>query len=1165
MYCYARTTDENDRIVLYLQTIESWDQRANDRRQRARKIAKATLFQAKKKESGFEAMHQRVSLLREDESGDETAWAWSDNDNLPSSKTSITQADRNYYDGVRFVLQETEGWCEEMCENQVEKKSQTRNMKFVEYEIFTSTRALVRRPKEGKIDLEGRCACCSKGNAALLEYDAVFNANGPWTVLYFADSPERSALEVEKERDMIREEFRKGAADRKELDLRVLASKVSFEYCFHKDITELTTTLHQLQPVVLHLACHGSRAGSITIGGKEMTLNELVVSLSSIVKMCTNLRLVVLNFCWSGAVALELRADVDFVVGHEIAVKDADALAFSKKLYYWMGANASLQQAVILSRPACQQCHLLTRKEGSSGVVSWRTNREEEAEEDAAAESQLSPRGVIAQMSLQQDNVQTQLKGCRTITTLCKSEHDLVDMQGQEGGVAVVLNAMRRHVDSEGMQVEGCRALVALSHADDANVRKIVDGGGIDTIIEAMAKHDGSAGVQEQGCAALKRISCQDLECASRIMDSGGIETVIVGMRSNQESIGVQEQGYGVLGNLSEAVAMNNRERTYASAGPGDVKGETLEEGREQMSIEPESIEVSLQEVYNEKFMSFGVVRVVVDGMRNFRLFGSVAVHKEGCRVLSNLTSSGEQEYCEQIIESGGVEAVVSRMKKFDNSAEVQEHGCRMLENLCFQGQEYCKKIGRSGIDAVIVGMQKNPGYARVQERGSKTLGALFSGDRQSCERILERGGVGAIITAMNLHLEVVGVQVGGCKALAEIAGFKGAASAQSGQRRIADGGGIGAVIKAMKQHMESTAVQMLGCKALGNVCVQCVENINKVVEQGGLDTVIAGMEVHAEELQVQVEGFQTLGKCFTADREIGQIRWSNEVPKRSGEVIIAGMAMHKDSLQIHELGCQVLNDLFRNGVEPELADIASKGIDVAIIGIKQHIENVTAFKAGVNAMMWISNRSEDLCKRILDSGGIQLLVEGMNRHGYVDTRESAILLERLFRMGSPYRAAVWAADAHMASNMYCQTMCCGKTSEIDGKPPWLPMLVICTVLVVAMISISFLLVYRHGSNGPLKGGVNQTLNITASGSEGGIAQNRTAQGFANSTAAAEGTQMTATSIINGTAIGANHNGSLTANGTTSGSAEMTASAVSHTAAMAMALCFLSGYWLMDS
>ncbi|EKX35436.1 hypothetical protein GUITHDRAFT_155486, partial [Guillardia theta CCMP2712] len=258
-------------------------------------------------------------------------------------------------------------------------------------------RALVRNREVHVVDLKSSCACCRQGvtRVPAEENDALFNCEPPYKVLFFADGSERSKLDVERERDKIRSKFNEGASraaqNANNLQLMALAENVIFEYSFQKDISQLARAVDEIKPVILHLACHGSKEGVMTIGGKTITPHELARSLCGMAESNTRLRLVVLNLCWSGVVAMELSQHVDFVIGHDASVEDKNAIAFSKSLYYWLGRNITLLSNVAcMSRPSCRTFHPLARV--PSEVRTWRgTERHSSSTDLSNREEAISP------------------------------------------------------------------------------------------------------------------------------------------------------------------------------------------------------------------------------------------------------------------------------------------------------------------------------------------------------------------------------------------------------------------------------------------------------------------------------------------------------------------------------------------------------------------------------------------------------------------------------------------------------------------------------------------------------------------------------------------------------------------------------------------------------
>eukprot|EP00960_Hanusia_phi_P057474 763577-Hanusia_phi.AAC.1 len=373
---------------MHVHTLESWESRADDPRERAKEITAVNVRYAHREDEGFTQEQKGwtiVPICVRLQKGwrsfpDEARWRWMERNSYPSAEMPLRAKTKHYYDGIRNVLHQTHTRYQQMYQEStsIEKTNWLIRCIDVEYEVVASERKLV-KPIEWtdiRIDLKNVCVCCSQDDETKILDDALFseskNENDAWKVLFFADSPESSKIEVEKERDEIVQEFINGATDESPLN-RKLAKNVLFGYYFYKDLTDLKRIVHREKPVVLHLACHGSRLGGIRIGAKEMEKQQIVKAIRSMAEKNSRLRMVVLNFCWSGLIAKELREHVDITIGHEIAVRDEDALAFSKEFYYWLGANKSLKEAATNAREKCESCHLLMRTEELAGLEVWRT------------------------------------------------------------------------------------------------------------------------------------------------------------------------------------------------------------------------------------------------------------------------------------------------------------------------------------------------------------------------------------------------------------------------------------------------------------------------------------------------------------------------------------------------------------------------------------------------------------------------------------------------------------------------------------------------------------------------------------------------------------------------------------------------------------------------
>ena len=113
------------------------------------------------------------------------------------------------------------------------------------------------------VDLKSICGCCDYGQG----YETVeeghegeggeplFNCDPPYKVLFFADSPQASNLNVEKEVESLERKFKEGASKAQNQEWRRVAKdNVMFVAKVHRKITDLPDLMDEVDPVILHLS-----------------------------------------------------------------------------------------------------------------------------------------------------------------------------------------------------------------------------------------------------------------------------------------------------------------------------------------------------------------------------------------------------------------------------------------------------------------------------------------------------------------------------------------------------------------------------------------------------------------------------------------------------------------------------------------------------------------------------------------------------------------------------------------------------------------------------------------------------------------------------------------------------------------------------------------------
>ena len=141
------------------------------------------------------------------------------------------------------------------------------------------------------------------------------------------------------------------AEEMRKIDEKVYASE-------HRDQLELISTwavrpddllqsFNRYRPQIVHFSGHGSKAGELLLMGNEGFPRPISTqALKAVFKtMKDNIRLVVLNACYSKKQAEAIRQEIECVVGMNDAIGDEAAITFSASFYRALGFGRSVKEA----------------------------------------------------------------------------------------------------------------------------------------------------------------------------------------------------------------------------------------------------------------------------------------------------------------------------------------------------------------------------------------------------------------------------------------------------------------------------------------------------------------------------------------------------------------------------------------------------------------------------------------------------------------------------------------------------------------------------------------------------------------------------------------------------------------------------------------------------
>lgn len=157
-------------------------------------------------------------------------------------------------------------------------------------------------------------------------------------ILFLAADPDATTrLDIGRECAAIQRELSMTARD-----------QLRFESRWATSVDDLLRHLTERQPTVLHFSGHGRGTGELILQDEHGAPQPLSTrALARVIGAAAhNVRLIVLNACYSTAQAAALCREVECVIGMDGAIADRAARVFATRLYGALGSGRSVGNAV---------------------------------------------------------------------------------------------------------------------------------------------------------------------------------------------------------------------------------------------------------------------------------------------------------------------------------------------------------------------------------------------------------------------------------------------------------------------------------------------------------------------------------------------------------------------------------------------------------------------------------------------------------------------------------------------------------------------------------------------------------------------------------------------------------------------------------------------------
>lgn len=117
-----------------------------------------------------------------------------------------------------------------------------------------------------------------------------------------------------------------------------------------------------------------------------------------------------------------------------------------------------------------------------------------------------------------------QVSGCATVQNLALDEYNR-DSIAESGGIAVIVDTMRRHVDDGPIQTTGCTTLANLANGSVDHKITVAECGGILAVMKAVENHAEEESVLRAAYSALRMLGYNPAATRGANSEIGGEES----------------------------------------------------------------------------------------------------------------------------------------------------------------------------------------------------------------------------------------------------------------------------------------------------------------------------------------------------------------------------------------------------------------------------------------------------------------------------------------------------------------------------------------------------------------------------------------------------------------------------------------------------------------
>jgi hypothetical protein len=301
----------------------------------------------------------------------------------------------------------------------------------------------------------------------------------------------------------------------------------------------------------------------------------------------------------------------------------------------------------------------------SCGNEEQQQQRDDAANAAADTEPESIIKTVVTVMKRHEDSIKVQLLGCRALRTLMNEHHGDNEQNWQAlyhaGAIPVFVRAISKFPKELVMQGLGITFVAMLVREEGEPPRlQVLEEGGVALILDAMRRFEDNPHLLHTGCYALHQLGFTR-HSREHILRHDGVQVLLRSVQVHGHDVCLVDLCLSALSKLSGQESLQGHE-------PLPLVLISMEQYPEEQAIQGHCLVLLLRAVGTDatQEQTETAIRLIVKAMRNFQECASVQFF--ACAVLREILQRSSarhgQVVLNLIMESGGLESVLSAVEK---------------------------------------------------------------------------------------------------------------------------------------------------------------------------------------------------------------------------------------------------------------------------------------------------------------------------------------------------------------------------------------------------------------------------------------------------------------------------------------------------------------------